>query len=281
MQKWLLVTNCQQFGLANCLRLYGQIEMDAYAIVTFRKKVKEINISSYDRVVVSPQIFNTSTFDFSKNPNVIILPFIYFDAYHPDLCYLHINDGESLKGPIGDYHSIIAICSFHLGLDANRALGFYSESHYRDLGWFNLWESSKKRLLDTFSQFDWDISKLFLEWGREDEFMYTCNHPKIRCLRDLAICVLKKAGITPLESNVLPHDNLLNGAIYPVYPEIGTRLGISGNYFYKPPNCYQFITLNDFVKESFNVYSSHPNTVPHPAYKNKYDNTIKYLEKNA
>lgn len=279
MQKWLLVSNCQQFGLANCLRLIGRVEVDSYAMVTFEKDASQIDVLSYDHIVVAPQYLSTPTFDFSQLDNVTVLPYVFFDAYHPDLCYIHDSNDKALLGPIGGgYHSMIAFCGFSLGLTVERTLRYFSATTFDELGYLDLWNSAKKRLLDTFNQFGYDISKLFVQWARTDEFMYTCNHPKIRCLRDLASCVLERAGIQPLDTTLMPHDNLLNGAVFPVYPDVARALSIRGSYLYKNTKQYQFLTLGEFVRESFEGYRNYPQMTPHPAYRKKYEVVKQYME---
>src|SRR3546814_6396142 len=77
------------------------------------------------------------------------------------------------------------------------------------------------------------MTPYFNEWGRQGAFMHTVNHPAVNCIRDVAKALLAESGMRPIDSCVLPHDNLLNSAIFPVYPEIGEVYGVSGSYNFK------------------------------------------------
>lgn len=279
MEKWLLVSNCQQFGLANCLRSQAQIHIDSYAFVTFQKQIEQIKIEAYDRIVVAPQYLQTNTYDFSNSSNVLTAPHIYFDAYHPDLCYLRAKDVASVKGPIGDYHSLIAFSGFRLGLSVDQVMEHYSKQSYASLGWLEFWAASKQNLLKRFSDFGYDLAPIFSEWGREDAFMHTVNHPKIRVLSDIASLILEKSGIGSCCRSITPHDNLINGAIFPIYPEIGLPLGVQGSYFFKRPSEYGLIDLRQYVSESFDVYRNSPELEAYPAYSKRQKEVSAFLEK--
>lgn len=278
MEKWLLVSNCQQFGLANCLRSQAQVHVDSYAFVTFQKQIEQIKIEDYDRIVVAPQYLQTSAFDFGSRSNVLTVPHMYFDAYHPDLCYLRAQDCASIKGPTGDYHSLIAFSGFRLGMSVDQVVEYYSEQSYKSLGWLEFWASSKRNLLKRFSEFGYDLMPFFSEWGREDAFMHTVNHPKIRCLSDIASLILEKSGTGSCCRSITPHDNLINGAIFPIYPEIGLPLGVEGSYFFKRPNEYSLIDLRQYLSESFDVYQSSLGAEVYPAYVRRQEEVSAFLE---
>ena len=58
-------------------------------------------------------------------------------------------------------------------------------------------------------------------------------HPKIDCLNDLARAIIRRAGLPLTNSLSRPPDNLATGPVFPVYPEIGRRLGVAGDYLFK------------------------------------------------
>lgn len=63
-----------------------------------------------------------------------------------------------------------------------------------------------------------------------------------------------KAGRTPLDSPVRPHDNLRVAEGFPVYPEIAEACGVPGSYLFKVGGQYRLLTLAQFVTASFDAY---------------------------
>src|SRR3546814_8173085 len=87
------------------------------------------------------------------------------------------------------------------------------------------------------------------EWGRQGAFIHTVNHTRVNCIRDVAKALLAESGMRPIDSCVLPHDNLLNSAMFPVYPEIGEVYGVSGSYNFKINGEYRFMTLEQMIED--------------------------------
>ena len=67
---------------------------------------------------------------------------------------------------------------------------------------------------------------------------------------------------TLVRTAIIPHDNLTHGPIFPVYPEIGARIGVHGSYLFKPGGEYRLITLEQYVAACFQVYRESPAEVP-------------------
>ena len=66
-----------------------------------------------------------------------------------------------------------------------------------------------------------------------------------------------KAGCDTIDFGVAPHDNLLNGPIFPIYPEIAESLSVPGSYAFKVPGDYRLIDLKQFIIGSFEAYRKH------------------------
>ena len=86
------------------------------------------------------------------------------------------------------------------------------------------------QLKNYFSFFKIDIAPLFRRWTMKQAFMWSTNHPRIDCLFDVATEVLKKNSIDCVGTVIRPHDNLLNGPVFPVYTELAEALGVRGSY---------------------------------------------------
>ena len=279
-QPWLLLYNCQVMGLGNSLNLLSdEIDVEYYDPGSFRKQRKTIlnRLQSYDRILVAPQLERELGEEWADHEQVWRVPTISFNAYHPDICYL-LDSGNSLKGPLGDYHSLIAYAAFACGLSEVRALALYRESIYESLGYFQRWDHARKALLDNFTDHGFDIGAKFVEWSRNGPFMYSFNHPRVHCVRDIAVAILARAGLAPVYRDALPHDNLANGPIFPVYPEIAARLGVDGSYLFKVGGKYQFIRLEEFVSESYRIYRDHPRIGIRPEFARMLDKAMDVIK---
>ena len=259
-QRWLLVYNCQVLGLANCLNLLSdRIEVEHFDPHRFRREADAISarLADYDRVIASPQVVRDATVDLDRCGALWELPTLSCSAYHPDICYLQ-RGGAMLKGPLGDYHSLIAYAAFRCGLDVPATLALYRAETYAALGYFARWDAARDTLLGSFRRHGFPLDAHFAGWTRSTEpFMYSLNHPRIACVRDVARCVLARAGLEAAYVDALPQDNLANGPIFPVYPEIAAQFGVQGSMLFKLGGSYRFLRLADFLEQSFRLYREH------------------------
>ena len=279
-QRWLLTSNCQAMGLGNCLNLLSdEISVEYYDPANFRKQARSLQqrVTGFDRVLIAPQLEHSLGVDFGACGEIWRVPTIAFNAYHPDICYVEAND-KPLKSPLGDYHSLIAYAAFRVGLDLKRTLALYREEIYAALGYLDRWDHARDRLLGTFRDHGFDISQPFIAWTRGEPFMHSPNHPRIHCLRDVACGILARAGLEASYLASLPHDNLANGPIYPVYPEIGSRLGTHGDYLFKPGGTYQFLRHEAYLAACFDLYRSSPGTALNKAFAHRLEKAVEVVE---
>lgn len=258
--RWLLVFNCQALGLANCISMAAPgVKLDYCDFPRFRKNPEEYlqRIGEYDLVITAPQLRTTEYADFPALAPTRLVPTMVFDAYHPDLCQAMV-DGRQLKGPLGDYHSSLAVVAYRAGLSVDDAAQLYKPRVYEVLGYFDRWPAARQRLLAGFAAHGYDLASAFQRWGRASTaFMHSVNHPAIRCLRDVASAVVEASGLEDRAPALLPHDNLLNGPVFPVYPEIAEHFSVEGSYRFKLGGEYRHIGLREFIEASFEVYGAH------------------------
>lgn len=281
-QRWLLVSNCQVLGLGNCLNLLSdQVEVEHYDPVAFRNQGDALleRIDDFERVLVAPQIEANLAIDEQRCRALWRVPTISFNAYHPDLCYL-LEDAKPLKGPLGDYHSLITYVAFRHGFSPQRTLSLFCGDIYARLGYFDHWDGERDRLLQTFRDSGFPLDATFAQWSRNGPFMYSINHPRIHCIRDVARSILQRAGLDAVYEDALPNDNLANGPIFPVYPEIGSTLGVSGSYLFKRHGQYGFLRLQEWISESFKLYAGRELTV-FPMFRAAFDKALPILEAAA
>lgn len=257
--KWLLVFNCQTLGLANSLHLINRsLTVDHCDFSAFKKNPRQYldHLDSYDLVLTAPQFLSTESGDLSAAGNTLVFPTVFFDGYHPDVCYLS-SGSTLLKSPVGDYHSSLAFAGYRLGLDVDATRRLFCGRIYQALGYLDGWQAAKKALLDSFRDCGIDLSAPFQRWSSIGHFMHGINHPDIRCLHDVARALIRSQGLAEECVDLLPHDNLLNGAIFPVYDEIAERYSIKGSYRFKLAGEYRQIPLDEFIRASFRIYEQH------------------------
>jgi hypothetical protein len=256
-QKWLLLFNCQAQGLANSLSvLCEDIEVEHHDPVSLQKHRGVIleRARTCDRVVMAPGLIGQLGTDLAGRGNVTLVPSPLFFGYHPDFCDLEAG-GRELNPRYGSgYNSVLAYAAFQHGMNEADALALYREDVYDALGYFDAWCAARHFFVQRYEQFGFDIASRFIAWTRNGAFMHTPNHPKILVLRDLAALILERMGMDIIQAEAIPHDNLAKGAVLPVYPEIGIRLGVRGNHLFKRGDAYRFASLRDFIGESFKMY---------------------------
>lgn len=260
---WLVIFNCQAFGLANSLSLLGGVQVDSYDPSGWKEKeaTLESKLDDYEVIVIAPKFAASTIIDLSRHPNVWHLPFLNFHGYHPD--YVHMNSGgRPVSGPIGGWHSMIALAAYQAGVSIAKTERLYTQETYRTLGYFSEWDIARDQLVELYQRFGFDIRSKFVEWSRSGPFMHTPNHPKIFCLRDIAELLLLRAGIDVVDTGILAPDNMTRLGVVPVYPEIGAALGVFGNYRFKPGGRFETFGLRESLSRSFRAFDQYDEIRP-------------------
>jgi hypothetical protein len=259
--RWLLLFNCQAIGLGNCLNLLSQrARVDVYDPVSFEAAGPALlaRLGDYRQLLVRANAPEMRAFPSHVRRAVRQVPSVLFHGYHPDFCYL-AESGPLSQGPLGHYHSAIVYAAFQCGLDEAQARDLFNGEVYEKLGYYDAWSVERARTISEFELWGFDIRQHFVDWTRDGPFMHSTNHPRIAVLRDLARMLLEQAGEPAAKTALLPHDNLAGGPCLPVYPEIGLRLGVEGNYVFKNGGvAYRTFGLEEFIARSFEVYRGQP-----------------------
>jgi len=268
--KILFFGNCQIFDLG---KFFEAMVPDLHTIQVelTKENVERINKNEYIEAIKDADIIFTHTLqneqfykDFiAKNDKysekVKYIPRVSFLGYHPDCDYVHNIDNKAVGGSLGAYHSNLAFWGWKNGFDTEETLALFTADIYSHLGYYNYFESAQKSLLSQGVQSGIPLEEMFLKWKKLGSFMHTINHPKSFVLADIARALLKNENIDALPDveHYLP-DNLMNYGCWPVYPEIGRELGIPGSYYFKKPGSIpQMLSLEEFIKTSFEVYKKY------------------------
>ena len=174
-------------------------------------------------------------------PKTMIFPAITFAAFHPDLVYIH--DLSRMHGfvcgPIGPYHSAIALFAYRKGLSVEMANALFNENVFDALGYFDMWNAASRELLDgTLQRFGLDLSAELMNWSRRGVFMYSTVHPMSFVLFDLSRKLFETVGLKPrtVNFNYYAIHDLARSEIFPIYPPIAKRYGAQGGYMLKLQN---------------------------------------------
>lgn len=195
-------------------------------------------------------------------PNEIMYPQIWFNAFHPDSVYI-AEGGTFIDGPVGQYHSLLAFWAWQRGLTAERTVELFTGPVFEQLGYFEYEPVAARAQFVEAEGAGFPLDGLLARWRRVGCFMHTLNHPRLFVIADLARALAVRAGIEIV--NERPEDYLddpfLQSTVWPVYPEIGERLGVPGSYAFKPPGASLMIPpmgLEEFVTRSFAAYDARP-----------------------
>lgn len=274
--KLLVIFNCQAEGLATCLEIAGDIRVDGYTHIDFEKRKTAIlaRLDRYQLVIVAPFVEKYCGIKFPQSDKIMRVPVFNFGGYHPDHCNLSVPGGP-LKGNF----SMLSFAAFRLGIPLARAMDCFNAGMYTQMGYFDFWETSRKGFIACFKKAGFDLSRDFVEWSRHGPAAYIPAHPKIACLRDMARRILEKRGLPSHETDFLPQDNLARGANFPVYPEIGSRVGVQGSYLFKAPDSYRMLQLDEFVTESYAFFRDTPGLEASPPFARRYDHAFRVLSR--
>lgn len=281
MEKWLVISACQSVGLANCIQsLVKDVNVTGmdYIIYNKNKKIIRNDIQKYSKIFINSGIKELiSSDDINLIKEHIECPSVFFRAYHPDTIYLEY-EKKPINDPLSDYHSAICYACFTKGMSIADTLRHFNGNFFERCGYMSLWVPERERLINEMKSAGIDISEPIRRWGRERAFMHSMNHPLIHVLHDIAAELVRMQGRPPLNGGFIPHDNLLTGPQFAVYPEIAESLGVPGSYIFKGYD-YRPIDLVEFITKSFEIYNKFPrgSITPHPHFQENLDNVIAAL----
>ena len=275
-KKLLVLGNCQSRGLASLMSaMTGGAEARAIELlpevieqlrtrdVELTKLITESDIIFAHHDGKTPQLMEQIyPADYAK---VRIIPKISFAAFHPDMDYVEDSDGSHILGPLGGYQSSIVFFCWKNMLTKDETLNMFCEETYRALGYFDYWWVAKRLLIEEGECTGIPLEPLIDKWSKQGCWMYSLNHPKLHTLADVARIILEREGINTLPGvEEFVDDEMNTENVWPVYPEIGARLGLPGHYFFKRSTPFEFrdmpvpmMTLAQFIDESFEAYSKY------------------------
>jgi hypothetical protein len=180
---------------------------------------------------------------------LVVYPLIIFSGFHPDSHYACQND-QHFDRPT-PYQSAIIAAAFYENLSESAALALFNSYTYASLGYFDTYDRDAAILTQDFLELGYRLDS-FLKPGVA--FMHSINHPGID-IRSVALQALVKANLAIENPDAAVFDELGVHFSWPIYPEIGERLGVEGGMTFKltkDDRC----GLPDFIQRSYAVYET-------------------------
>lgn len=269
--KVAVIANCQAPGVARSVRFF----LPGASVSHFRYN----DIKSVDRLsAVADELkgFDLILSQYTENPffesldssrllerglNAKSFPPVVFQGFHPDMTYLRYS-GKELTGPLDTYHSRLVAACFLKGIEAAEVLDHFNAFNFARFGYFDAYEQSVGLFTDRCSSFGIELGGYLDGWLRSGSFMHTINHPRVCVIAAIVYELLQGSGLNPIaysQADQLIPDDLQSGIIWPVYPEIASRLKIAGSMVFKHAVIrgeFKYLQAQQLVNEYYEKYRS-------------------------
>lgn len=269
----LLFGNCQVNGLGRLLEVMhpGLVATHLEAVPSIMNGFKDGSLDLAETVASADLIylhFDVGSPEYqlflsrypSAREKLRVVPRIVFGAFHPDNDYLFHPAEGLVSGVLGHYQSALVFYAWQKGMTQAATRELFCKDVFQHLGYLDGFDAAKRYLLTHAGQSGLPLDGCLDAWLQRGCFMHTVNHPKLHALADVAELLLLREGLSAIkEAAAYIEDGLAHHSCWPVYPEVGECLGITGSYRFKKPGLartsVEMIGLEDLIEASFAVYS--------------------------
>ena len=255
--------NCQAVVVARCLRaLHPTAQIVAVSWPQLRSpglmaRAKAI-IGALDAVVTQPmnlpglEAFSPAALQRGMQ-RCIMFPGVHFTGFQPDAVRVIAKGLQSL---IGEWHSALIMAAFRMGLPQARAEELFNAYVYGALGYFDEYAKAQTFLQRAAKQIEWDLAAELETWSRP--FVHTPTHPRIEVMMDIARGVCRRLGVETAPDAAAPPDPFVASGAWPIYPEIGKRLGLAGEMTFVSPKQRVTLDLEGAIAWYYAAYAKAP-----------------------
>lgn len=192
---------------------------------------------------------------------------IRFDGLHPDITYFG-RFGGRWHGSMGEYHSKLIVYSYATGRSEQDCLNLFNGKNYRSLGYFDIWASSSKTLLERDETCEIRFANQFLDLVGHEHCLFSMNHPTSVVFHELTSVLLTSIGRvvrSPGRHNFA--NPLFGNFIWPVYPEISEQFNLPyrmGMDFFTPMTgeadlfMPRSLSLRELIRAEYAIYGRYP-----------------------
>ena len=254
--------NCQAYVMARCLRrLNPDLQIDVVGLFGFETadqiERRAAMLDEADVVVAQPASLRRLGLPDLEGPpgrarQTLLYPNILFTGFHPDVL-----SAPGINTLVGVWHSLLILAAYRQGLPPNRAAELFNAYVYGVLGYFDEYAKAEDFLLSRARQIDWDLSADLERWRGRSPFVHTPNHPHIHVMMCLARHVCRRLGIDFDPDAMAPSDPF--DGHWPLYPEVGKRLGVEGRLTFVPgPEGAPSFDLDQAIGWFYGLYDRRP-----------------------
>ena len=260
----MVLANCQAYAMARCMRvLHPDAEVAAVSWGDLRSQADLDRVlkslTEVDAILAQPA--NLPGFE-ALSPKglihgptrVVFFPGVHFTGFQPD-AKRAISAG--LKSLIGEWHSLLIMAGYRMKLPPARTAELFNAYLYGVLGYFDEYAKASQFLVQAAARIEWDLSAEIQAWPAP--FVHTPNHPRIAVMMDLARGVCARLGLDFDEGTAPPEDPFLATGAWPIYPEIGKRLGLNGEMTFAAPYMEgRTFALEEAIAWFYAIYADAP-----------------------
>jgi chloramphenicol O-acetyltransferase type B len=190
---------------------------------------------------------------------------LYFSGLQPDATYIG-GLSQRAPGPIGDYHSQLALLGYLLGLGVPQTVSLYCDIMYRYLGYYDAFQTSLDEMRSRDAHTDIPIGDLLESCVRQGVCFLSQNHPTSLLLApyiNRISAYLAERGIVDKIGDIQAGElvnYLAYSSVFPVFPEIAARhdMPYAGNYIFRSVTEYdvpgRVMDLERFVSGEFEAF---------------------------
>ena len=256
-----VVGNCQAIGVADCLRrLCPDIEVVSHSwgsiagVEQANALAKELQACD----LVFSQFTKRADYGDLRTarlrelcPRTLLFPKVIFTGFHPDMIAM-----EGVYSPLGVSHSGLILTAQLLGVPVGRVADLFNAYVYAVAGYFEEFAKAETYLLQSAAVTDAPLDDALPEWRTRGIFVHVPSHPTVQALSSIAEMLALKAELAPRIGGDLPPDRLADSVVWPLYPEIGARLGVEGGLRFKPTGVgAAAIELDEMIERSYRAYA--------------------------
>ena len=192
-----------------------------------------------------------------EHGTVQLVPALSFSGLHPDAIYVSQSSSWVRSGIDSEWNSALVLGAYLGARTPRECRDLFSIRNFETLGYLDEFDRSTRALLHRFGSAGLDGRWWLDSVGSIGTFMYGPTHPVAAGIGVLAFQTARQLG-APVD---VQHDfhradfwqtylyDYLRVTVWPVYPELADRLGLTGSYVFKHDKTH--VSLDQFIERCY------------------------------